>query len=367
MAFDTTESLSGGGRRNLVLRAQVSGAGMAPRSIIIKAVRSAAYDPHSGDAFATSGFVKEWAAASYLVRHAGKQRFTPALLAHDLEQGVLVYEDVGATAPSLVDPLLHGTAVEAERALTAYAEALAALHSATIGCRSRHAAILREGFPSSAIPPPAARWLADVTCSLRDVLGDGPPKEDADVVADRLRQPGEWLALVHGDPCPDNVLLPGDGRAVLVDLEFARPGHALLDAAYWRMAFPTCWCAGTVPADVMKRIEQTYRVATREAVPVAADDFAFRRESAFIDAAWLLGNLSWLLKGALVEEGTWGRATNRSRILTYLQKAARSSEQADILPRLRAWAVALHEDFQSRWPETAPLPDFPAFTTVARG
>ena len=127
------------------------------------------------------------------------------------------------------------------------------------------------------------------------------------MVAGRLRQPGEWLVLVHGNPCPDNVMLPTANRAVLVDLEFARPGHALLDAAYWRMAFPTCWCAGAVPADPAARIERMYRNAMREAVPAAADDTAFRRESAFIDAAWLLGNLSWLLKGAVAEDGTWGR------------------------------------------------------------
>ena len=62
-------------------------------------------------------------------------------------------------------------------------------------------------------------------------------------------------ALVHGDPCPDNVLFAADGRAVLIDFEFARPSHALFDAAYWRMGFPTCWCAGTIPTEVEHRID----------------------------------------------------------------------------------------------------------------
>ena len=363
--LDMVESLGDEARRNLILRVRASADGVVPRTVIIKATRSASYDPHASDAYARSGFVKEWAAASYLVCHVRQQPFTPALLAHDLEQGVLVYEDVGASASSLVAPLLHGTAAEAEQALTAYATALAALHRATIGCRSGHAAILQEGFPSSAIPPPARHWLEDVARSLHDLLGDGLPMDDADAVAERLRQPGEWLALVHGDPCPDNILLAADGRAILVDLEFARPGHALLDAAYWRTGFPTCWCAGTVPGKVMHRLDRTYRTALGDAVPGAGDDAAFRRESAFIDAAWLLGNLSWLLKGALAENATWGRAANRSRILTYLQTAIRSSDQAGILPRLRAWAETLHGDFRSRWPDAVPLSDFPAFAQVA--
>ena len=367
VTINMAENLGNETRRNLILRACATSDGIAPRSVIIKATRSASYDRNATDGYATSGFVKEWAAASYLVRYGALQRFTPALIAYDLDRGVLVYDDVGASVPSLVGPLLHGTAAEAEQALTGYAEALAELHRTTIGSRSGHAAILREGFPSLAIPPPAHRWLEDVTRSLNDLLGDGPPGDETAQVAARLRQPGQWQVLVHGDPCPDNILLGGDGRAILLDLEFARPGHALLDAAYWRMGFPTCWCAGTVPTDAMHRVDRAYRAAMRPADPVAADDDAFRRESAYIDMAWLLGNMAWLLKGALAEDGTWGRAPNRSRILTYLQRAVQSTEEAGILPRLRAWATVQQGDLRSRWPDAIPLSDFPAFTGAAAG
>ena len=364
VAIEAPQNLGGETRRNLILRARATADGMDPRPIIIKATRAASYNPHAADAFATSGFVKEWTAASYLARRAAAQPFTPTLLAHDLNQGVLIYEDIGASAPSLVAPLLHGTAREAEQALTAYAEALAALHRATIGCRNAHAAILRQGFPSSAIPPPAHRWTEDITRSLHEALGAGLPEHEAEIVAQRLRQPGAWQVLIHGDPCPDNILLHAAGHAILIDLEFARPGHALLDAAYWRMGFPTCWCAGTVPAAVTHRLDQTYRTALGAAAPDAADDNAFRHESALIDVAWLLGNLAWLLKDALAKDSTWGRATNRSRILTYLQRAIRSTEAADILPGMRAWAIRCQHDMRSRWPDAVPLSDFPAFTRM---
>ena len=362
VAIDTAQSLGDEARRNLVIRARATASGVASRSIIIKATRAASYDARAADAYAVSGFVKEWAAASYLARHASGQPFTPALLAHDLDQGVLVYDDLGEGVPSLVGPLLHGTACEAEQALTAYAEALAALHRETIGCRSGHSAILREGFPSSAMPPPAHRWIEDVARAPHALLGGDFPDDEADMIAERLRQPGCWQALVHGDPCPDNILLAADGRAVLIDLEFARPGHALLDAAYWRMGFPTCWCAGTIPAVVTHRIERIYRAALDDAVPEAANADAFRRERAITDFAWLLGNLAWLLKGALAEDGVWGRATNRSRLLTYLEKAIQSAGEADILPRFRALAATWQSDVRSRWPNAMPLADFPAFS-----
>jgi hypothetical protein len=151
----------------------------------------------------------------------------------------------------------------------------------------------------------------------------------------------------------------------LIDFEFARPSHALFDAAYWRMGFPTCWCEGTVPADVRGRIDRAYRTAIAGAVPEAKDDDTFCRESAIIDAAWLLGNLAWLLEGALAEDGVWGRSTKRSRIVTYLDRAIRSADEAGILPRLRALAVTWRDDLRSRWPATAPLSDFPAFAVFS--
>lgn len=362
--IDSVLSLGKDARRNLVLRALAVQDGTKPRPIIIKATRAADYDAGAVNAYEASGFVKEWAATRYLARQASGHPFAPNLLAYDLKQGVLVYDDLGDGLPSLVAPLLHGTAHEAELALTAYAEALAALHRATIGCRDDHSAVLREGFPTAAIPPPAHRWIENVARVPHALLGGEFPEDETDLILQHLRQPGCWQALVHGDPCPDNVLLAADGRAVLIDFEFARPSHALFDAAYWRMGFPTCWCAGTVPAEVRLRIDRAYRAAIADAVPEALDDDQFRRESAIIDAAWLLGNLAWLLEGALAEDGTWGRATNRSRIITYLERAIRSAEEADVLPRLRMLAVTWHKDLRCRWSDPAPLSDFPAFAEL---
>jgi aminoglycoside phosphotransferase (APT) family kinase protein len=360
-AIDSVVRLGEEARRNLVLRARAVQGATKAKSIIIKATLTPDYDADAVSAYEASGFVKEWAATSYLARHAPGHAFTPNLLTYNLKEGVLVYDDLGDGLPSLVSPLLHGTAQEAEQALTAYAEALGALHRATIGCRDAHSEILREGFPTAAIPPPAHHWIEKVARVPHALLGGEFPEDEADLILERLRQPGCWQALVHGDPCPDNVLLTADGRAALIDFEFARPSHALLDAAYWRMGFPTCWCAGSVPTEVGRHLDRAYRSAIADVVPVASDDDEFCRESAIIDAAWLLGSLAWLLEGALGEDGTWGRATNRARIITYLERAICSAEEANVLPRLRTLAATWHRDLRRRWPDTALLSDFPAF------
>jgi hypothetical protein len=348
-------------RRNLILRAHALQSGIEPRPIIIKATRAAAYDADATSVYEISGFAKEWAAANYLARHRSGHWFAPKLLAHDLKRGVLVYDDLGDGLTSLVEPLLNGTRPDAENALTAYAKALGALHSATIGCREEFSAIVREGFPAAFIPPPAHLWIDNVARVPHALLGGEFPESEANCILERLREPGRWQALVHGDPCPDNVLLPEDGRAVLIDFEFSRPSHALLDAAYWRMGFPTCWCAGTIPHEISRRIDRAYREAIADAIPDALDDEKFRRESAVIDVAWLLGNLAWLLKGALSNDDVWGRATNRSRIILYLGRVIRSVEEADILPGMRTLALTWLRDLRGRWPETIALSHFPAF------
>jgi hypothetical protein len=76
---------------------------------------------------------------------------------------------------------------------------------------------------------------------------------------------------------------------------------------------------------------------------------------------WLFGSLEWLLEWALKEESEWGIATRRSRILHYLNIAIRSTEEADVLPRIREAAKLWREELQRQWPNTLPLAHYPAF------
>jgi tRNA A-37 threonylcarbamoyl transferase component Bud32 len=50
--------------------------------------------------------------------------------------------------------------------------------------------------------------------------------------------PGPMLAFSHGDPAPSNTLLRADGRAVLVDFEYAGNRHRGYDLAAWYVLCP---------------------------------------------------------------------------------------------------------------------------------
>jgi hypothetical protein len=245
--------------------------------------------------------------------------------------------------------------------LTAYAIALAQLHAATTGCLEAHRHIVRAALPSAGMRPPGQGWIDREPRKVAALLGGDLPDDELMLMETRLQSPGPWLALVHGDACPDNILLAEDGEAKLIDFEFSSPGHALIDAAYWRMGFPTCWCAGRIPAAVSQRIDAAYRAALAHAVPEAADRSAFQKESAIIGAVWMFGVLAWLLEGALKEDTNWGIATKRSRILHYLDAAIEMSTAAGVLHGTCRTAGVWLDDLRDRWPLSAPLALYPAF------
>jgi hypothetical protein len=191
-----------------------------------------------------------------------------------------------------------------------YAATLARFHAA-----GRH-------VEAGTLPAWAGPDAADITAflSLADRLGVATPPGIGRDLAD-LVQRGEQCtgqSLLHGDPCPDNLVMTAAGIRFL-DLEQAALGNGLVELAYLRMGFPTCWCVTSVAGPLLRAAEQTYR------------------------AAWLLetgehvrGDLTdacigWLLRGdALVErelrgvsdlfarlvsaDWRWGTVTARERL-----------------------------------------------------
>jgi hypothetical protein len=295
-----------------------------------------------------------------LARIAPGRGHGATFLGGDAAQGVLVFEDCGQDIGLLVHPLLHGSAAEAEAALIAHATSLGRLHADTLDCQTAHSAALQEAFPASAPRVPGHDWIARHPAKVAALLGGDLAAEELAVIADRIAAPGPWLALIHADPCPDNTLLSA-GRAILIDYEFAGPAHALFDAMYARMGFPTCWCAGRVPDDVLERVERAYRDVVGAGIPAASDDDAFRREAALVSAAWMFESLAWMLADALQADSTWGIATRRARILHYLQAGTRAMDEARILPATSRLAAGWLDRLRADWPSSRPLDVYPAF------
>ena len=260
--------------------------------------------------------------------------------------------------------MLYGDALEAEAALTAQAQALARLHVATVDGRSKHAEVYRALLARNDAPEITWSIRAD-GAAVASVFADTWPATELAAIEARLAAPGPWMTLRHGDPCPDNILLI-DGHARLVDYEFSRPGHALLDGLYWRLGFPNCWCAGQIPRDVADRVETAYRTLVATTIPAASDTPAFKRERAYVAAAWLINRLHLRLKRALTADERFRVGTLRGRVLYHLSAVAAMTEEAGVLPGINASALSLRARLAQEWPESADLALYPAFSSGNR-
>ncbi|HEU0053237.1 MAG TPA: hypothetical protein VFQ39_08665, partial [Longimicrobium sp.] len=189
--------------------------------------------------------------------------------------------------------------------------------------------------------------------------------EEARAVAEAMRSPGPLDAFTPGDTCPDNHSLAG-GRIRFYDFEFSAFRPALLDAAYFRVPFPTCWCVSRVPGDLAARMDDAYRAAAAPAFPAIADEAFYRREMAHALACWLLVTLNFVpiaglhLEGALAEDKPWGPVSLRQRHVHRLESFAATAEGWGRLPALAETARALAARLRERWPG-AEMPDYAAF------
>jgi hypothetical protein len=358
--IEQVQLLSKPDRRNLIARGIAVDDDGKARAVIVKATRSPSYDPTAENALAASGLVREWVATAHISALAPGRGHGSALLAGDVETGILVFEDLGTGLGSLVDPLLYGTAEDAEHALSSYAAALARLHADTFGCLEAHHETFQLIFGSGhARRPPGWRVENDAD-PIVSRMGQAPPASELELLSSRLSDPGPWLSLVHGDPCPDNALLVG-GRVRLIDYEWARPAHALLDGNYWKMGFPTCWCAGRTPADVAARVDAVYRAELAHSIPLALDDSAYHTEAAYMSAVWLFSCLSWRLGAALEGDERWGIWSIRGRLLWYLEAVIEMTDAAKVLPGINQAARAWLSDLRGRWPDAELLGFYPAF------
>ena len=239
-----------------------------------------------------------------------------------------------------------------------YAAALARLHAVPGG---------RMDQDTMALPVWAGPTAADVDAFLRlaRALGVEPPPEarrELDALTERLAGPAA-RSLLHGDPCPGNDLHTADGVR-FVDFEQAALGDGIVELAYLRIGFPTCWCAAAPPRSLLEAAEAAYRDAWRAATGTDL-------QGDLTDAC-----AGWLLRGdALVEralrEGDdhlarlvrgdwkWGTATARERLAHRLGVVSSLAADTPALRSVAQLAAALHTRVLTRWPRLHPLPAAP--------
>ncbi len=358
------ESLTEKGRRNVVLRCRNLSSG-APSSFIIKQVAVENYDPRDATSWDVRRFLSDWVGAEFLSMILNVPRCSPRFYAGDRASGFFILEDLGPHR-SLVKPLLEEDAASAATALLTLATCLGKLHAATRSHSARFESLCHDLSPQAGL----VAWTGAEFHERITLLQAGLERlavrreaaflQELEAVSGAIERPGPFFTYVHGDPCPDNVFLSGE-RVRLIDFEFGRFGHALIDATYGRMMFPTCWCANRLPEGLISRMESAYRAELVKGCPEAEDDSVFETALVAVCAFWLLNTLGWQLQGALREDRTWGIATVRSRLLARLETFLAIAGERGQLPAVRGMAERLLEVFRERWPEARPLPLYPAF------
>ncbi|NUV72546.1 aminoglycoside phosphotransferase family protein [Streptomyces sp. CAI-121] len=263
----------------------------------------------------------------------------PALLGADPGQRVLVLEHLTHHPP-------------ASDWIIGYAAALARLHATT---RPEDVGMLPQWQGPNRADAESFLRLAG---ALEVPVRPGVPGELEDLV-NRLGQ-ASGHALLHGDPCPGNDLHTATGIR-FIDFEQASLGNGLMELAYLRIGFPTCWCVTSASEPLLDRAESAYRNEWRTLTGSEAQD-------GLADAC-----AGWLLRGdALVERAhrgstdhlaripyrdwTWGTATARQRLVHRLGIVAQMTADHTSLSGMSSLSTAMRRRMLTRWPALQPVP-----------
>ena len=365
VCLDGEVRLSDEDRRNLLLRVRVVSGG-PPDTLIIKKVVVDPYNPEDVGSWDTRRFFSDWAGAEFLSAALDPPR-SPRFYGGDYASGFFILEDLGHQQ-SLVEPLLEQDASSAERALVAFGTSLGRLHAATVGQLPRFEGLLRTINPHLGVFARAVtgverlHQLRGVLDGLEITTGSGLARDLEDVTA-AIEHPGPFLSYIHGDPCPDNAAW--NGRELrLMDFEFGGFGHALMDGTYGRIMFPTCWCANRIPRRMLLKMEAAYRSELVKGCPEAQDDRTFDAACSHVCGYWMLTTLTRSLGRVIEEDRTWGISTLRQRVLSRLDAFLATTEASDQLPALRETASRVSHVLRAKWPDTEPLPVYPALRKV---
>ncbi len=346
-----------------VARFRVASGDVGAASVVVKRPGDRApYDPDSHDGPAW-GIFNEWAALEML--NAADASIAPRLLAADRALGVLVFEDLG-DGDGIADLLLGEDPSLARDGLVGFARTLGRMHSVTAPLAAAYDSARRALGPL----PDDDRYFAfrdfirgfyEAYETLGLNIAD-PARVDAEAAIDAIRNPGSFRVYSHGDPCPDNTRIV-DGRVVLIDFEVGGFRHALLDGTYGRVPFPTCWCVNRIPSDIVEDMESAYRSQLVSGVPAADDDTTFADAMLNAMAFWAIATTGWHVSRVLDadEEMHRGVHTRRQGVTLRWEMFVSAAETHGRLEHLAASGRQVLDTFRARWPETPPIPLYPAF------
>ncbi|MFP5021443.1 hypothetical protein [Pseudonocardia phyllosphaerae] len=352
----------GGSGDSVVARARM---GVNPfsdrRSVVVKQYR--------GDAGSADPFRYEVASCQLFTALPTDVRPSPAIIAHDPEQRLLVLEDLGRSS-TLADKLFAGDRDAARSCLLGWARGLGRMQAATAGREGDFGALLRR-LGEKARRDPVSEQARAALAGLPELLTDGlgvtvpEPAVPEALGAVRLLGGTGFRAFSPSDTCPDNNLVTSRGVR-FVDFEWGCFRDVVLDAAYMRVPFPGCAASFALPGDVAESMIDAWRSEIAPVWPELDDPDVL--ESRLTDAhlLWVWWSTWMLLPRMFDRDGPIGVDASRSpRISTALRHywrglgaVADGSGRPGTAALAGAVVAALERESPDAAPELAPFPAF---------
>ena len=366
-------------RRNRIARLFLSTNNCDTRSVIFKQSLSDK-NQETTDEDILARFARDFTGLKFLngsdINHS-----IPKFLGASQSFRFILLEDLGDTHISLVDSLTKSDPDKAIAALKRFTKSLAHFHMASYGRLQEYDELLVSAHPKRETLEDRIKWneedLIPKLEGVCDILGipcTNEVKQEAIDVIKMSLSPGDFYVLTHGDICPDNVFDHEDKDELqLIDFEWVRPGSGLLDATYFRMNFPTCWCAKALPEEVILELESLYRKTIVSKIGAGLDDSKYNVNYVAACGFWLLSSMSFALRimdkdecwssGPVPADSLWKQEENlaRPRFISRLQAFIKVSKEHNMLPHLRKAAEQMLAHAYEKWDDARPLDLYPAF------
>lgn len=379
--IESVERLSDLEKRNLILRIKTKNSDLVPKSLIFKQTLSNI--PFEEDPVALSRFFQEYCGFKFLNSLSLTGHYVPQFYGASIKDHFVLIEDLGEKHISLVNSLTGDNTTEAISALERFVKCLGKLHCDSYGNTTKYLSTLQD------ININAKSWQENMDKTLEKLffklnillkLIEIDQTEnlflEIETVIKSVLSPGSFTAFTHGDICPDNVFdNPEKNAMYIIDFEFCSVRSALLDGTYLRMSMPTCWCAKSIPEEVVERLEVMYREELTKKIPAAKNDEDYQTAYIHACAFWVLGTVLYIenlmdtdkqWKSPLVsEKSLWNPDTNmmRPRVLSRLQSFIKVSKKYDKLFYIRSMVEQMLESLRVRWPDAKPMDVYPAFSS----
>ena len=353
------ERLTEPGRRNMLWRCWIDPVKDLPSSFILKKVE-AEYNPDDFNSADTRRLFNDWIGSQFLNQISSQAQHSPYFYGGDRDLGFILIEDV-QHQNSLAEILLENDSVKAEWALLQYATCLGQLHADTLGKGDKFDRLYKT-VSQDMKPYKLGVNIAQNRLMLENlgINAHGNWLSDLEIIRQTVNNPGKFMAYIHVDACPDNILNVGS-KLRLIDFETGFFGCAFLDAACGRMMFPSCWCSKRLPDNIILKMENTYRELLIQKCSAAADDKTFNRTLVHACGWWLLYTLKRHLAKALKTDKNFGISSIRQRILARLKTFIAISQEYNLLSGLRDTSSQLLDLLNKRWLDVPDLSLYPAF------